>query len=107
MSAVPHPDSESFSVDALNRGAAEELAKTLRVVADPTRLQILSLIVGTPDEEATVSDLAAALGFSQPTVTYHLRLLVEDGILAREQRGKFVYHSVAPERRAAIHDLLR
>ena len=91
----------------LERTAAETLARTLRAVADPTRLQLLSMIAGAPDEEATVGDLAAALGLSQPTVTHHLRILVDDGVLARQQRGKYVWHTIAPERRSAIIDLLR
>lgn len=91
----------------LERTAAEMLARTLRAVADPTRLQLLSMIAGAPDEEATVGDLAAALGLSQPTVTHHLRILVDDGVLAREQRGKYVWHSIAPDRRSSIIDLLR
>jgi len=65
------------------------------------------MIAGAPDEEATVGDLAAALGLSQPTVTHHLRILVDDGVLAREQRGKYVWHSIAPDRRSSIIDLLR
>jgi ArsR family transcriptional regulator len=56
----------------LNRAAAEVMAKTLRAVADPTRLQLLSMIAGAPGEEATVSDLADALALSQPSVTHHL-----------------------------------
>lgn len=91
----------------LERNAAETLARTLRAVADPTRLQLLSMIAGAPDEEVTVGDLASALGFSQPTVTHHLRILVDDGVLVRQQRGKYVWHAIAPDRRAAIIDLLR
>ena len=97
----PHPG------EPLERTTAETLARTLRAVADPTRLQLLSMIAGAQDQEATVGDLAAALGFSQPTITHHLRILVEDGVLTREQRGKFVWHAIAPDRRDAIIDLLR
>ncbi|CAN5354915.1 hypothetical protein BH10ACT7_BH10ACT7_23670 [soil metagenome] len=91
----------------LERNAAEALARTLRAVADPTRLQLLSMIAGAPDEEVTVGDLAASLGLSQPTVTHHLRILVDDGVVVRQQRGKYVWHAIAPDRRAAIIDLLR
>lgn len=101
QSERPHPGGP------IERTAAENLARTLRAVADPTRLQLLSMIAGAQDHEATVSDLAAALGFSQPTVTHHLRILVDDGVLTREQRGKYVWHAIAPERRDAIIDLLR
>lgn len=91
----------------IERSAAESLARTLRAVADPTRLQLLSMIAGAPEEEATVSDLAGSLGLSQPTVTHHLQILVEDGVLVRDRRGKHVWHSIAPDRRSAILDLLR
>ncbi len=93
--------------EPLGRGAAEDLARTLRAIADPTRLQVLSIILGAENGEATVGELASALGFSQPTVTHHLRIMVEDGLLVREPRGRQVWHSIAPDRRTAILDLLR
>jgi ArsR family transcriptional regulator len=83
------------------------MARTLRAVADPTRLQVLSMILGAADGEATVGELAGALGLSQPTVTHHLRIMVDDGLLVREPRGRQVWLSIAPHRRAAILDLLR
>jgi ArsR family transcriptional regulator len=93
--------------EPLDRDAAETLARTLRAVADPTRLQVLSMLAHSADEEATVTDLAVALGLTQPTVTHHLKILVEDGILDRERRGKHVWHRLSPERRAAVLDLVR
>lgn len=91
----------------LDRSAAETLARTLRAVADPTRLQLLSMIIGAANGEVTVGDLAASLDMTQPTISHHLRIMVDDGLLAREQRGRQVWHSIAPDRRAAIVDLLR
>lgn len=90
----------------LDRGAAEALARTLRAVSHPTRLQILSLITSAPDKEATVGELATLLGLTQPTTTHHLQMMAEDGVLLRERRGRSVWFSVAPERAAAIADLL-
>lgn len=101
------PRGEPSPYTSIERDAAEALARTLRAVADPTRLQLLSIIAGAPEEEATVGDLAESLGFSQPTVTHHLKILVDDGVLIRERRGKHIWHSLAPDRRAAIIDLLR
>ena len=98
---------EPLNGSPLDRSSAETMAKTLRAVADPTRLQLLSMIAGAPGEEATVSDLAEALGLRQPTVTHHLRILVDEGVLVREQRGKFAWHQIATDRRSAILDLLR
>ncbi|KXC07095.1 ArsR/SmtB family transcription factor [Microbacterium hominis] len=99
---LPEPD-----VPPLGRSAAEQLSRTLRVVADPTRLQLLSVILGSTQRRATIGQLADVLGLTQPTVTHHVRILVEDGVLVREQQGKFVWLSVREERRTAIEDLLR
>lgn len=101
QNGVAHPGAP------LDRGAAEILARTLRAVADPTRLQLLSMIIGAANGEVTVGDLAASLDMTQPTISHHLRIMVDDGLLAREQRGRQVWHSIAPDRRAAIVDLLR
>ena len=97
----------SGSNPPLGRSAAEDLARTLRAVADPTRLQLLSVILDSADGRATVTQLTEALGLRQPTVTHHVRILVEDGLLEREPDGKFVWLSVAADRRPAIEDLLR
>lgn len=91
----------------LPRNAAEELARTLRAVADPTRLQILSVILDSSDGRATVSQLTEALGLRQPTLTHHVQILVDDGLLERTRVGKFIWLSVAASRRPAIEDLLR
>jgi ArsR family transcriptional regulator len=98
---------EATPANPIDRLAAEDLARTLRAVADPTRLQLLSMIVGAPGGEATVGDLAAGLGLRQPTVTHHLRIMVEDGLLIREPRGRQVWMSISAGRRAAVIDLLR
>lgn len=91
----------------LDRDAAELLARTLRAIADPTRLQLLSMIHGSPGQEVTVTELAEHLGLRQPTISHHLKLMVEDGLLRREPRGRQAWYSIMPERRAAIADLLR
>lgn len=93
--------------DLLSRKAAEDLAKTLRAVADPTRLQLLSMLSGSPSGEVTVGELASRLGLSQPTVSHHLRIMTEDGLLNREQRGRSVWYSISPDRQSAISDLMR
>ena len=66
-----------------------------------------SLILGSADGRATVGQVAEALGLRQPTVTHHVRILVEDELLVREREGKYVWLSVAADRLAAIEDLLR
>jgi ArsR family transcriptional regulator len=73
---------------------AETLAATLRILADPARLRLVSLIAAQPDGEACVCNLTGPLALSQPTVSHHLKLLHEAGILDREQRGRWVYYSL-------------
>lgn len=91
----------------LDRAAAEDIARTLRAVADPTRIQLLGLVLASPDGETTVGSLANALGLRQPTVTHHLNILVDDGIVLKEPRGRQVWISISPTRRASVEDLLR
>lgn len=79
----------------LDDEAAERLAASLRVVADPARLRLLSLI-GAADE-VCVCDLTETLGLSQPTVSHHLKVLADAGLLAREQRGRWAYFRLRPE----------
>jgi len=76
---------------------AERLAGALRVLADPARLRLLSLIGANPKGEACVCDLTAPLGLSQPTVSHHLKVLTEAGLLGREQRGRWVFYWLLPE----------
>ncbi len=81
----------------LGEDEAERLAGALRVLADPARLRLLSLIGSHPDGEACVCDLTVPLGLSQPTVSHHLKVLTDAGVLGREQRGRWVYYSLLPE----------
>lgn len=76
------------------RSDAEELARLIKALADPTRVQILSLIRASPERAACVCDLTEPLGFSQPTVSHHLKILVDAGILERERRGAWAWFSV-------------
>ncbi len=85
---------------------ADQLAAALRVLADPARLRLLSLIQAQPDSEACVCHLTEPLGLSQPTVSHHLKVLVQAGLLAREQRGSWAYYRVLPEPLATIRDVL-
>lgn len=87
----------------LGAAEAEEVAAALRVVADPARLRLLSLISNAEGGEACVCDLTAPLGLSQPTVSHHLKVLTDAGLVEREQRGRWAYYRVVPERL----DLLR
>jgi ArsR family transcriptional regulator len=79
---------------ALGVEQAEQLALLLRALADPTRLRLLSLVAAHADNEACVCDLTAPVGLSQPTVSHHLKVLVDAGLLTREQRGKWAYYRI-------------
>lgn len=68
---------------------------------------MLSVIAGSPDGEVTVGEIVDALGLRQPTITHHVGILVEDGVLRREPRGRQVWLSIAPDRAASVRDLLR
>jgi ArsR family transcriptional regulator len=76
----------------LSRAAAERLAEAMKVLADPARLQLLSIISARPGKEACVCHLTGPLGLSQPTVSHHLKVLHQAGLLEREQRGKWAYY---------------
>lgn len=82
----------------LGADEAEEVAAALRVVADPARLRLLSLISNAEGGEACVCNLTAPLGLSQPTVSHHLKVLADAGLLEREQRGRWAYFRIVPER---------
>jgi ArsR family transcriptional regulator len=82
----------------LERGAAEDLAVLLKAVADPVRLQLLSIIRAADGQQACVCDLTDAVGLSQPTVSHHLRVLTEAGLLMRERRGSWAWYSLVPAR---------
>jgi ArsR family transcriptional regulator, arsenate/arsenite/antimonite-responsive transcriptional repressor len=90
----------------LSEDAAETLAAALQALADPARLRLLSLIAACPDAEACGCDLTTPIGLSQPTVSHHLKVLHEAGLLERERRGKWVYFKVRPEPLASLRAVL-
>jgi ArsR family transcriptional regulator, arsenate/arsenite/antimonite-responsive transcriptional repressor len=85
---------------------AERIATALKVLADPARLRLLSMIQAQPGGEACVCHLIEPLGLSQPTVSHHLKVLTQAGLLEREQRGRWAYFRVVPEPLGALRDLL-
>lgn len=80
----------------LDAATAERLAGVLKALAEPTRLRLVSLIAGHEGAEACVCDLTTPVGLSQPTVSHHLKILVEAGLLERTQRGKWAYYRLVP-----------
>ena len=95
-----------LSVAPLDRAHAEQLARLLKAVADPTRLQLLSLVAQAPDRKSCVCDLTEPLGLTQPTVSHHLKVLVDAGLLTRERRGPWAYYSLVTERFDDLRTLL-
>jgi ArsR family transcriptional regulator len=91
---------------ALDRGPAVELTGVLKALADPTRLQIISLVNSAPDGKACVCDLADSIAVSQPTISHHLRILREAGLLEREKRGTWVWYSLNRARLSQVTTLL-
>lgn len=79
---------------ALTEEEAEPLAKVFKAVADPTRLRLLSIIENADHGEACVCDLTDPLGLAQPTVSHHLKILVEAGLLTHTKRGRWSYYAV-------------
>jgi ArsR family transcriptional regulator len=86
----------------LGRGEADQLAEALKVVAVPARLQLISLIASKPGQEACACELIEPLGLSQPTVSHHLKVLHDAGLLDRDKRGSWVHYRLRTERIAAL-----
>jgi ArsR family transcriptional regulator len=82
------------------------LAAGFKALSDPARLRLISLVAAHADQEACVCDLTEPVGLSQPTVSHHLKLLVESGILSREQRGKWAYYKLQPATLNALAGLI-
>ena len=90
----------------LDESQATELASVFKVLADPARLRLLSMVAAAESGEACACDLVEPVGRSQPTVSHHLSLLVDAGLLTREKRGKWAWYRVVPERLDAIRAAL-
>ena len=90
----------------LTKGDAEELASLFKALSDPVRLRVLSFIAAQPEGEACVCHVIGPVGVSQPTVSHHLKLLHDAGLLEREKRGAWVYYRVVPDRLEAIRGTL-
>ncbi|SDO38345.1 transcriptional regulator, ArsR family [Nakamurella panacisegetis] len=80
----------------LTAADASALAQTLKAIADPTRLRLLSMVAAHEGGEACVCDLTEPLGLTQPTISHHLRVLVDAGLLTRDKRGVWAYFTLVP-----------
>ena len=81
---------------------AARVAPLLKALADPVRLRLLSMVLSHEGGEACVCDLTPAFDLSQPTISHHLKVLHEAGLLDREKRGVWVYYRARPQAMDAI-----
>jgi ArsR family transcriptional regulator len=103
---VIQPCCDPVLVDVIGVAEADALAAGFKVLADPIRLRLLSIIANAPGGEMCACDLVEPVGRSQPTVSHHLSILADAGLLQREQRGKWAWFRVVPERISILHDAL-
>ena len=82
--------------ERLSAEDAERLARSLRAVADPARLRLISMVASHEGQEACVCDLTEPLGLGQSTVSHHLKVLVDAGMLTRDKRGTWSYYRLVP-----------
>jgi ArsR family transcriptional regulator, arsenate/arsenite/antimonite-responsive transcriptional repressor len=90
----------------LDRDEAERLSRTLKAIADPARLQVLSFLRSRPNGEACACDLVEPLRLAQPTVSHHLKVLYEAGLLEREKRATWVHYRLPDDRLPSIRHAL-
>ena len=90
----------------LSDGEADELAVAFKALADPVRLKLLSLIAAAPSGTACSCDLEEPVGKSQPTVSHHLSILADAGLITKEKVGRWVNCTVVPDRLAQLRDVL-
>lgn len=88
--------------EPLDAEQADRISPLLKALADPVRLRLLSLVGSHADGEACVCDLQGAFELSQPTISHHLKVLHEVGLLGRSKRGVWVYYRIEP---TALNDL--
>jgi ArsR family transcriptional regulator, arsenate/arsenite/antimonite-responsive transcriptional repressor len=92
--------------EPLSPAGAEEMAALFKAVADPVRLRLLSLIACHPGGESCVCDLTPEFDMTAPSVSYHLKILREAGLISSERRGTWVYYRVMPQAMARMSAVL-
>ncbi len=89
----------------MSQEQARQVAPLLKALADPVRLRLVSMVLSHEHGEACVCDLLPAFDLSQPTISHHLKVLHDSGLLGREKRGVWVYYQARPEAMAAMLSL--
>jgi ArsR family transcriptional regulator, arsenate/arsenite/antimonite-responsive transcriptional repressor len=95
-----------LSAEPLSAAQAEQVAPLLKALADPVRLRLMSLVASRAGGEACVCDLNDAFDLSQPTISHHLKVLHEAGLVDRDKRGVWVYYRVRTEALASLAALI-
>jgi ArsR family transcriptional regulator, arsenate/arsenite/antimonite-responsive transcriptional repressor len=90
----------------LGEARAQELAKGYAALSDPARLRVISILAAADGGEVCVCDFIEPLGKSQPTVSHHLKVLSDAGLVVGDRRSKWVWYSLVPERLAALREAL-
>ena len=96
----------SVRTDVLDQADAETLARAFTALSDPIRLRMLSAIAAERGEEVCACDLVELSGRSQPTVSHHMKILVDAGLVTREKRGLWVWYRIEPQRLDALRSVL-
>src|SRR5690242_14782199 len=95
-----------LSAEPLSAAQAEQVAPLLKALADPVRLRLMSLVASHPGGEACVCNLNDAFDLTQPTISHHLKVLHEAGLLDRDKRGVWVYYRARTEALASLGALI-
>jgi ArsR family transcriptional regulator, arsenate/arsenite/antimonite-responsive transcriptional repressor len=95
-----------LAAEPLSAAQAEQVAPLLKALADPVRLRLMSLVASHPGGEACVCDLNGAFELTQPTISHHLKVLHEAGLLDRDKRGVWVYYRARTQALASLAALI-
>ncbi len=105
-SNLPIPCCPPLLAGRVTETEAASVALLFRVLGEPARLQLLSLIAAQPSGEVCACELVEALGLSQPTVSHHLKVMYEAGLLVKERRGTWIYYRIVREKLASLRAVL-
>ena len=92
--------------ETLDEATSQTLARSFGALSDPIRLRLLSFIASADADEVCACDLIEPSGRSQPTVSHHMKILVEAGLIQREKRGLWVWYRLVPARLDALRAVL-
>ena len=106
VAAAQSPCCPPLAHEPLTQDWAGDLARMFKALGDPVRLRLVSMVASHAGGEACVCDLTPAFDLSQPTISHHLKVLREAGLLECERRGTWVYYSVVPAALAQLAAVL-